>query len=193
MRTALAILALLAIPNAASAQRFVPMGVSFEVTAQATHNGLLQPAFHIFKLNCHKTECDLIVVTLNQCKPLSDGPAFYPAIESFSTRHNDLEIKFVGSSVRATARGFTTGEFVMSLRFDYRRESSPSHRLFTMYDLAGFTGGYTNQSMTGGKVTAAEYVPLEGFFVNKKLDCDVSLSGVPGTLAPPAPRPQKPI
>jgi hypothetical protein len=148
--------------------------VSLEVTVQQRENGKVSSAYHITEISCWNNECELQILTLNQCFTISTGSWFYPVVERHTTREGDLEVSFKGTRLNVRFKKRATlerGENRFNLTFVLREEPSTKS-----WELVDFVGGITT-TYDDGRVAAMDFVPLRSptKSVHAKLDCAVSL------------------
>ena len=82
--------------NISAAEPPLP-NASLEVTVRQKQEGMLGKGLHLFHLWCWQGECSLTVLSLNQCGPGAHKPSFYPKVERFSTRDNNLKVSDVAT------------------------------------------------------------------------------------------------
>lgn len=154
-----------AIPNA-----------SMSVTVQQKEGGRLDKGYHVLELGCWNGECTLTSISLNQCGPSGSGvPAFYPKVQRTSTREDNLKVSKQGNVLIVRETGSDIGgDYVNNFRFEYQ----PVPKDKTILRLVGFTGGFVKNSNILKRVITVDYIPLQGAYLVKSLDCGVLVPGV---------------
>jgi len=101
---------------------------------------------------------------------------FYPKIERFSTPEGNLSVNPQSDAVLIAE--VKLSDITFQYRFEYVIKSDEQSNKF-FGDLTGFSGAAVKNSTLLGRVISWDFVPLQGRFPKIKLDCDVSLDGVP--------------
>jgi len=180
---AAAVLALLFSPDLIHAQPSVPNG-TLRVAYRQLSNGELSKSVHQLQLSCWNGACSMTALTLNQCADFPDGRFFYPQVERSSTREGNLSVRSQGDTVLIAEE--KDAETTFRYRFEYtiklnerlQKELGLQFNKFFGY-LTGFSGAAVKDSTILGQVISWDLVPLQGRFPRIKLDCDVTLDGVP--------------
>ena len=159
-------------PNLTHAQPPVPNGI-LKVAYRQLTGGKLSDSVHQTELFCWNSVCSLSVLTLNRCM---DG-AFYPAIERFSTLEGNLSVSRPKSDTVLIV-DVKLPDITLEYRFEYAIKSDEQSNKF-FGDLTGFSGAAVKNSTILGRIISWDFVPLQGRYPKIKLDCDVSLDGVP--------------
>jgi hypothetical protein len=76
----------------------IPSG-SVSVAYRQLEQGELSESVHELTLSCWEGQCTLSTLTLNQCLPSSNGPAFVPKVQRSSTADRTLMIRGEGPDV----------------------------------------------------------------------------------------------
>jgi uncharacterized protein YqiB (DUF1249 family) len=169
--------------NFTYAQPSVPNG-TLTVAYRQLSDGELSKSVHQLQLSCWDGTCSLTTLTLNQCTDLSDGRFFYPKVERSSTPEGNLSVRLQGDTVLIAEQKHS--ETTFRYRFEYTIKSDErlqkglnlrSNKFFG--DLTGFSGAAVKNSTILGQGISWDLVPLQGRFPRVKLDCDVTLDGVP--------------
>ena len=154
--------------------------VLLEVTVQQRTEGELSKAFHIWELSCWQGECELTILTLNQCVPGvgtstilgGRGSAFYPKIQRFPGV-GLLKVTNLGDALDVKVQ-FPDDNAVMTARIGYRKER-PSSNFASV--VTSFSGGAVKQSAILEKVITWDLVPIKGT-QRVVLDCPALVFGV---------------
>ena len=161
----------------------VPNG-SLSVAYRQMEDGKLSDSVHQAELFCWNGECRLTTVTLNQCLPSSDGPAFFPKVERSSTTDGELAVRNAGVGVIDVEQLMGGARFLY--RFSYRERPDPalaktfrlsSSRFFSA--LTNFSGSVIKTSDVLDKVVSWDLKPLKGAFAFVEAKCKMMLNGVP--------------
>ena len=150
--------------------RTVP-DLSLDVATRRQEDGRVGTWIHEFRLRCEAGNCELMVLTLNQCV---DGIAGAPIIVQ-------IYRKDVGE-LRVSRRDGDT----LIVEFDHLAGTSRLRIGFELVPIGvyfrskvtSFSGGYIYRSGRTGRMTFVEYVPLAGRYNNVPLDCQVELPGI---------------
>lgn len=180
---AVAVLMRLFSPNCTYAQPSVPNG-TITVAYRQLSNGELSKSVYQLQLSCWDGACSMTTLTLNLCTDLHDGRFFYPKVERSSTHEGNLSVRPQGDTVLIAEE--KSSETTFHHRFEYTIKSDErlqkglglrSNKFFG--NLTGFSGAAVKNSTILGQVISWDLVPLQGRFPRIKLDCDVTLDGVP--------------
>jgi hypothetical protein len=156
---------LLCIHAHASSQNYPTGAVSW--TVQVKEDGKLSDALVVNDLTCSSTMCWLSTVTLNLC---STG-TWRPNADLFSTDGGRFSVSVVKDGLSLSRDFLSFGRTQERLRLTTHADGS-------MFQVVGYTGGRTYYSEVFGRMLTIEYVPLEGQFVKRKLDCPLMLPGL---------------
>lgn len=149
-----------------------------EVAYRQLTDGKLSESVHNIILTCFDGQCEMTTLTLNQCYDFSDGKAFYPVIDRATTRDGYLKINILKAGVMEVEEKDVFGASTFKLRFTYTARVDSKNKLW-FNKVTGFSGAVVKQSDILNKVISWELVPLKGFSVNIKPNCDINLKGIP--------------
>jgi hypothetical protein len=148
--------------------------------------GKLSQGVHQVELSCWNGVCSLTTLTLNQCWDWKDGKggSFYPKVQRASTAEGDLVVMPQSETSLIAEQKFSDTvfryRFSYTVRTDQELQASINLRSAQFFEaLTGFSGAVVKTSSILDKIISWELVPLQGRFPRLKLDCDVTLDGVP--------------
>lgn len=147
--------------------------VTLDVGVRQRVDGKFESGIHLIELSCYESGCSLRTISLDQCNAVLSLPFSFTASAVFySTRDRTLEVE--ASDDQIIARYGVSdigGEAKVDLRFGY----SP---FGVVARLTSFSGGYSKRSAAMNRVITAEYIPFEGQFSARRLECPVLVPGV---------------
>ena len=170
VRLVLSLMALVSTAPAAQEDPGIP-DLWLNVATRRQEDGRVGTWIHEFRLRCEAGNCELVVLTLNQCV---DGIAGAPIIVQ-------IYRKDVGE-LRVSRRDGDT----LIVEFDHLAGTSRLRIGFELVPIGvyfrskvtSFSGGYIYRSGRTGRMTFVEYVPLAGRYNNVPMDCQVELPGI---------------
>ena len=172
MKALLASLLLLIAPLQAALIPDVRLSVGFRERVE----GVLQKPVYVLDVSCEDGECAFTYVSLNDCRLTASGSrAFYPKVESGSTRQGILKVTHEAGVLTLEQVGVDSiGDWVNTFRIGY----APVVNGAVATRVVSFTGGFIKKSELVRGTTAVEYVPLQDPFQEITPECRIVVPGV---------------
>lgn len=185
MRHALMCLVLFVGPHEVGwSQQAIPPNGTLTVAYRQMEQGKLSESVHQVELSCWDGRCSLSSLTLNQCLPSSDGPAFFPKVQRSSTEEGDLIVRVIEAGTLEAEESMDGARFLYRFSYQERNDSTlaklvqlSSARFFT--GVTGFSGSVIKNSDVLGKIISWDMSPLKGAFAFVEAKCKFMLNGVP--------------